>query len=148
GGRGLCRGQTAKSGGEALCAASPRRDDELMVGASTFLSSRAFIGEAPLDTIKQSFGFERLSEKTLGADGDGVIVQVPVRKGGDEDYGCHGALFLEPSYEAKSAHSGHMNVGDDTAEKEKVGRRHKRFCRSESLGAITSGAHQIRQGRA
>ena len=85
--------------------------------ASSVLTWRAFIGEAPGDTIKEGFRLERLSQKALGADRYRFVVQLPVRQSGDQHYRCHDVHFAKLSYEVESTHSGHVNVGDHSAEK-------------------------------
>jgi hypothetical protein len=112
---------------------------------STVLSWGAFIGDPPLDTIKERSGFERFSEKGLGTDRDRLIVQSLVSQGRDQDYRGPAALFPKFWYEVQSTQSGHINVGNDTIEEQQAGRRQKRLCRGKRLGAIANGAHQIRQ---
>jgi hypothetical protein len=131
-----------------LGALSRTPDGDANVEAPSFLSWTVFIEEASLHTIKQRFGFERFSKKVSGAGRDRFIVQLPVRQSRDQDYRCHAALILKLSYQVESTRSGHINVRDDTVEKEQVGRGQERLCRGKRLGAIANGTHQIHQGRA
>jgi hypothetical protein len=115
--------------------------------ASVALSLGMRVGEG-LDAVQQDVGLEGLSQQAYSADGVGFTIETTVSQGRDQDHRCRNAPASELSRELESGHAGHMNIGNNTIEKQEVGRGKKYFCRGERLGAVADGTHQIHQGGA
>ena len=99
--------------------------------------------EDPFETADQDISAEGLSEQTDCATGYHPAFQIRIRTPGDHDHRKPKVTGHEKPLEINSAHTGHVNVGDDTVTRAFPARREKIFRGCKPTRAVSQRIERL-----